>query len=88
MLTWVSQLGISVIVPPIAMLMLGNWLQDKYSLGTWVTIVLFILGLLVSYSTARSGIRQILKEGGFTLPGKKKKENTESCEETYFNDHT
>lgn len=89
MLTWVTQLGISVIVPPIALLFLANWLQEKYGLGAWISVALFVLGLLVSFSTARSGIRTILKEGGLSLPKKNRKPDDDSLstEETYFNDH-
>ena len=48
----VGQLGFSLITPPVVLLWLAHWLQTKYSLGVWVTILALILGLLTSASTA------------------------------------
>ena len=62
LLTWVGQFGFSCLFPTCAFLMLGVWLQDKFDLGTWVVIVLGILGFLTSISTARSCLRSMRKE--------------------------
>ena len=35
----VGQLGFSLITPPVVLLWLAHWLQTKYQLGVWVTIV-------------------------------------------------
>ena len=48
----VGQLGFSLITPPVVLLWLAHWLQTKYNLGVWVTILALILGLLTSASTA------------------------------------
>ena len=50
----VGQLGFSLITPPVVLLWLAHWLQTKYGLGVWVTILALILGLLTSASTALS----------------------------------
>ena len=43
-------------------LMLAVWLQGKFGLGIWIVAVLGVLGLLTSFSTAKSCLRSILKE--------------------------
>ncbi len=55
----VGQLGFSLITPPVVLLWLAHWLQTKYSLGVWVTIVALILGLLTSASTALQFYRKL-----------------------------
>lgn len=62
LLIWVGQFGFSVIFPTCLFLWLGVWLQDKFGLGTWIILVMGTLGLLTSFSTARSCLRSILKE--------------------------
>ena len=55
----VGQLGFSLITPPVVLLGLAHWLQTKYQLGVWVTIVALILGLLTSASTALQFYRKL-----------------------------
>ena len=55
----VGQLGFSLITPPVVLLWLAHWLQTKYQLGVWVTIVALILGLLTSASTALQFYRKL-----------------------------
>ena len=61
LLTWVTQLGFSLLFPLCSFLMLAHWLQIKFDLGAWVMIVLGILGLLTTISTTRSCVRSMLK---------------------------
>lgn len=62
LLIWVGQFGFSCIFPICVFLMLGIYLQDRFSLGVWIVIVLGIIGFLTSLSTARSCLRSIRKE--------------------------
>ena len=62
LLMWVTQFGFSVLFPTCFFLMVAVWLQGKFGLGMWIVAVLGILGLLTSFSTARSCLRSILKE--------------------------
>ena len=55
----VGQLGFSLITPPVVLLWLAHWLQTKYGLGVWVTILALILGLLTSASTALQFYRKL-----------------------------
>lgn len=61
LITWVTQLGFSILFPTCACLMLANWLQTKYGLGAWIVVVLGIFGLLTSISTTRSCVRSLIK---------------------------
>ena len=62
LLLWVTQFGLSVLFPLCFFLLLAAWLQKRYQLGMWIVIVLGILGLLTSVSTAKSCIRSLLKD--------------------------
>lgn len=62
LLIWVGQFGFSCIFPICVFLMLGIYLQDRFSLGVWIVIVLGMIGFLTSLSTARSCLRSIRKE--------------------------
>ena len=55
----VGQLGFSLITPPVVLLWLAHWLQNKYHLGVWITIVALILGLLTSVSMALQFYRKL-----------------------------
>jgi len=61
LLMWVGQFGLSIIFPTLLFLMLGVWLQAKFSLGIWVLILCGILGLLTSYSTTKSCLHSLRK---------------------------
>ena len=61
LLMWVGQFGLSIIFPTLLFLMLGVWLQNKFSLGIWVLILCGILGLLTSYSTTKSCLQSLRK---------------------------
>ena len=45
LLIWMTQLGISVAVPPVVFVLLGVWLRDRFGLGNWVMIVAVAVGL-------------------------------------------
>ena len=62
LLTWVGQFGFSVLFPTCFFLMLGVWLQEKMEIGSWIVFVLGLIGLLTSFSTAKSCLKSILKE--------------------------
>lgn len=45
LLTWLTQLGLSVAVPLAGFVLLAVWLRERFSLGAWVIIVGVVLGL-------------------------------------------
>lgn len=82
LLMWVGQLGFSMLFPLCFFLICANWLQTRFGLGLWVTVVLGILGFLTSVSTTRSCIQALLKEARKASGDDKK-----SPPPTAFNDH-
>ena len=61
LLMWVTQFGLSVMFPPCFFLLIAHWLQTRFGLGSWVMVVLGILGLLTAFSTAKSNMKAMLK---------------------------
>ena len=61
LLMWVGQFGFSAIFPTVFFLMIAVWLQSKFGLGMWIVVVLGILGVLTSVSSARTCLRSMRK---------------------------
>lgn len=78
LIVWLSQLGISVAVPPAAFIWLGIWLRDRFQLGSWIVILAVVVGI----SCAVEGLRTSLK--AMDRMAKEKKEDTPPVS---FNDH-
>lgn len=80
LIVWVTQLGFSVLFPLCFFLFLAHWLMTQFGLGYWIMVLLGVLGLLTSFSTAKSCVKSILKEMGRIEP----KDEPPMA----FNDHT
>ena len=78
LILWVTQFGLSVFIPPCFLLLLANWLQNKFGWGLWCTAVFGILGLLISLSTARANWKAM----------KKAADRDRKAPPVSFNDHT
>lgn len=50
-LSWLTQLGFSLAVPPILCLAGAFWLAKRFSLGPWVFAVAIVLGIGTAAST-------------------------------------
>lgn len=61
LLLWVTQFGVSIIFPMCFFLLLASWLQSRFGLGMWITVVLGIFGLLTTVSTVKSCLRSLRK---------------------------
>jgi len=59
-LSVITQLGISVMVPIFLCLMLGIWLDKKFS--TWFTIPILVLGILAGGRNAYIMAKGVLNE--------------------------
>ena len=46
LLTWLTQLGLSVAVPPVCTIWLAVWLRDAHGWGNWVIWAGIILGAI------------------------------------------
>lgn len=61
LLLWVTQFGFSLLFPMCFFLWLAYWLQGKFGLGMWIFVVLGIIGLMTTISTAKSCLHSLLK---------------------------
>ena len=67
LLVWITQLGMSVVMPLAGFTLLGVWLYWKYAWGEWVIFAGIVLGLV----SAISGLRVSLKTMQRLAEGKK-----------------
>ena len=58
MLIWLTQLGLSVVLPLAGMTGLAIWLCSQYQLGRWV----ILLGILLGFILAVCSFKNTLKE--------------------------
>ena len=70
LLMWVGQFGFSIIFPMPVFLYAGVWLQNRFSLGSWILILSGILGLLTTVSTVRSCLHSLRKAAEEASGGK------------------
>ena len=50
LLTWLTQLGLSVAMPLAGFIFLALWLRSRFDLGVWVIVAGTILGLLSAWN--------------------------------------
>ena len=78
LLVWLTQLGLSVAVPPAMFILLALWLRDSCGWGGWVLWIGIVLGIV----TAIDGLRTSLKAMSRLSENKKREEPPVS-----FNEH-
>lgn len=59
LLTWLSQLGLSVAVPPVVFILLAVWLRNRFAWGQWVIWVGVVLGLYCAVTGLISSLRML-----------------------------
>lgn len=79
LLVWLTQLGLSVALPPAGFILLAVWLRDSYGWGDWVLWAGIGIGLIC----AADGLRTSLKAMSRISKGKRKDAPPAVC----FNDH-
>lgn len=57
MLIWLTQLGLSIALPPAGFVWLAVWLRGRFALGNWVIFVGIVLGLTGAVDGFRSSLR-------------------------------
>ena len=78
LLVWLTQLGISVAVPPVVFILLGVWLRNRFSLGNWVVIVTVVVGVICAIDGLRTSLKAMER-----MSASKEKEDPPVS----FNDH-
>lgn len=57
LIVWLTQLGLSVVVPFAGFILLALWLQDQFDLGDWVRWVGIALGVISAVDGFVSSIK-------------------------------
>lgn len=79
LLVWLTQLGLSVAVPPVLLILFALWLRDSCGWGNWVVWAGIVVGILM----AIDGLRTSLKAMQRFIPPNQNKEPPPVS----FNDH-
>ena len=79
LLIWLTQLGLSVALPPTGLILLAVWLHQRQQWGSWVIWAAIVLGLVC----AADGFRVCMKAMS-RLSGEKGNEESTGVS---FNDH-
>lgn len=61
LLTWLTQLGLSVALPLGGFIWLAVWLRDRFGLGSWVIWVGIGLGLVFALDGLRVSLRTLMR---------------------------
>ena len=78
LLVWLTQLGLSVALPPVCFILVAIWLRDSFGWGGWILWVGIGLGLYCAVSGLISSLRMLSR-----ITKKKKPEEPSVS----FNDH-
>lgn len=57
LLVWLTQLGLSVALPPLGFILLAVWLRNSLNWGAWVIWVGIVLGLVCAVDGLRTSLR-------------------------------
>ena len=57
LIVWLTQLGLSVAIPPAGFILLALWLRDSHGWGGWVLWVGIALGVIGAFDGLRSGLK-------------------------------
>ena len=59
LLVWLTQLGLSVAIPPACFILLAIWLRDSCGWGGWVLWVGIGIGLIVALNGFRTSLKAL-----------------------------
>lgn len=77
LLSWFTQLGLSVAIPPAMLIFSAVWLQNRFGWGQWILWVAILLGIYCAVTGFVSSLRTLSR-----MAKTKEKEDVIS-----FNDH-
>ena len=61
LLVWLTQLGFSVVFPPVGFLWLASWLKNSRGWGNWVIWTGVILGVICAVDGLRTSLKAMEK---------------------------
>ena len=79
LLVWLTQLGLSVAVPPVCAIWLAVWLHRTHGWGVWVVWVGVILGVYCAVDGLRVSLKALSRLG---------REDKKQPESISFNEHS
>ena len=59
LLVWLTQLGLSVALPPAGFILLALWLQNRFGWGSWVLWTAIVLGLVCALDGLRINLKTL-----------------------------
>lgn len=57
LLVWLTQLGLSVVLPPVGFLWLASWLKNSHGWGSWVIWVAVVLSVICIIDGLRTSLK-------------------------------
>ncbi len=61
LLVWITQLGLSVALPPIGFILLAKWLQEQWGWGDWVLWAGIVIGIICAADGFIHALRTLLR---------------------------
>lgn len=46
-----GQIGFTIVVPPVVLCLIANWLMKRFHIGHWLLIAAIILGILCAFTS-------------------------------------
>ena len=80
LLVWLTQLGLSVALPPAGFILLALWLRNSCGWGSWVLWVGIVLGIIGAIDGLRTSLKAMSR-----IAKSKKKDDPPAVS---FNDHS
>lgn len=78
LIVWITQLGLSVAVPPVGFVLLAVWLKNRHGWGQWVVWAGVVLGIFCAVEGLRSSLKTMEHLA---------KDETDGHSPVAFNDH-
>lgn len=57
-----GQLGFSLIIPPVFLVLCAWWLQNRFDLGVWIMILAIAVGILSGLSSGYTLLRKAMED--------------------------
>ena len=64
LLVWLTQLGLSVALPPVVFILLAVWLKGRFALGGWVVVVGIVIGVICAIDGLRTSLKAMERMSG------------------------
>ena len=78
MIVWLTQLGLSVALPPAGFILAAVWLRNRFAWGNWVVWIGVVLGIICAIDGLRTSLKAMNRMA---------KEKKEEPPPVSFNDH-